>query len=352
MKPIHIPQSESTGIFERVANRILGKKKQEAQAAAVAVATTPTGCSPAAYPPPSHQAAPTTAAQYPRDGIKQKSAPVNPSAAKFSSETLEMIAVAIGRIKVPSGDRAVAVATLNAKGIQLNEGGTKAIVYRDTFDAMPHGLRNEMIASGFTVLHERRPKNANPTEFAEATELRFPEPPPGLRRTWRQFWNASDEEAAKINEKAAKPESGLVLRQEIFDAYCSMWRQSWRYKDDPPPAVDHESLKPEEHIDIRERFHKKYMLALTTCTNIGPNEETPNDPPPPVRSDAMNAMAFMSLPDSVILDFGNTMSRERFAGRNMRAELKRAYRDGSPAIKGALYARYKAALVAFPNEYI
>lgn len=323
---------------------------------ASAAATTPSPT----YRPQQASAARPAPAGTARRAPAAASPQVTHPAPNFSSETAELVMLATGKVKGSSGDRALAVATLNSKGFFLNEAANKIVISRAIFEAMSHRTRNELVPKGCLEIVSRPPEeDRTPTEFAASTELRFPPQPPVGRR-WRQFWNLSEEDAAQINEKAQKEDSGAVLRQELFDAYSSMFMSSWRFQDDPPeppkgsiaPGTTLTGKALEERKDMRERFYRKYEPAIQACRKYGQNEESPNDPAPAARSDDMTAQAFLALPESIIENYNKHLSRAQWKARNKRAELKRAYQRGTPAEKFALHLRFGPVLEAWPKEFI
>lgn len=237
----------------------------------------------------------------------------------------------------PKADKDAAAVEMEKRGYAVDRAAEKVFITSGDFEAMSHPERNAVIRQGFSV--REGPKSKSPTEISKEGELTFPSSPKGRTfRTANQLFAMSAAERNTAIAEAADEKGGREIRQEFFDALDSFQRGSWR---------NHEIAGGLASVP----FFEKFRPIFQSCNLYGPHAATVNDPAPPVEANAMNAGQFLALDEG-------SKERVRFAvqlekpGRNQRAELKRAYRNGSSAEKAALLGHFKQGLTAFPTELI
>jgi hypothetical protein len=263
-------------------------------------------------------------------------APVAVSAkpTKFASTSLEFTIKTALNALAPEPDREQAVAELTQRGLTASKQGVT--MDRDMFGMISSEARAEFCRAGGKLTE---PKNAKAgtsyTEDASAMELVFPEPVKSPR-TAEQFMALSETAIGKINLDCQDERKGGSLRQELYDA---RERINWK-----PGA-----------ILSRSDFTRRFSHAFNAVSKYGPECATWEDPAPPVSANAMTARQWTDLSPAQIGGMATQLTVKSW-GRNIRAELKRAYRDGSPAEKSALRAIFNAYAVSplqmYPSELI
>jgi hypothetical protein len=213
---------------------------------------------------------------------------------------------------------------------------------RAAWQKLDQRKRNAAMAAGFSLRETSRPET--PTETSTGRDLVFPVAPARNFRTAAQLKALNAADTAKLNAAAQDEDSGAEIRQEILDAAESFASGNWRHFEVPSEA----RTVP----NYRRDFFEKFRPAFQAMRLYGPQECTPNDPAPPTPAQPMTAADFVGLPAVAIEKMATNMERYQIEHRNQRAELKRAYRAGTPAEKTALFALYEKALKAFPKEFI
>ena len=297
-------------------------------------------------PPPRQKAAAVHRASAPRSATPQTVPSVRSSNAtalagfNFKESDLAIVSVAHAGWKASQADKENATAELLNRGYEINDG--RVFLQMEHFEAMAPATKGAVMRAGIGLVEvSARTKLQNdetPSDYAAARELTFPEPTNKVQRTWRNFDAFTAQAIKDFAEETKNERGGVAARVEFFDAWASMGSESWR---NPTGEVQGD----------RRKFWEKFRETFNHCAAYGPIGESPNDPPPPVSPNAMTAQQFLALPAAAIQALWKTM-QQQWMGRNLRAELKRAYRDGSPAEKAALRSFFELSLTSFPEEQI
>lgn len=226
---------------------------------------------------------------------------------------------------------------LESRGFII-EGG-KAFYPRSLFEKLTPHEKGSMMAAGGKLTDREPPKT--PSQISAEREMTFPTQP-NSTRTAAEFMAFSDAQVRSLVSDMEKRE-GKELRQEFYDANASLAANSWRHYE----VKDNGGFK--SLSDYRQAFYQKFKLAFPALQRWGSLSETPNDPAPPVSPNAMTARQWLELDTGAAKHLSDLM-RMQVLGRNSRAELKRAYRAGSPAEKEALMANFGYSLGLFPAE--
>lgn len=160
--------------------------------------------------------------------------------------------------------------------------------------------------------------------------LTFPTQPPKTNRTAADFMKLSAGEVEMVTKLAADSERGALIRQELFDVRDPLREGS---------AVN------------RMDLHRKFDAAYQSVRRYGPSTASWDDPAPPTAPNAMDAGQFLALSRDARNGIDRQARMQRH-GRVVRAELKRAYRNGSPAEQEALFGTFGYSLQQFPLETV
>lgn len=281
---------------------------------------------------------------------------------KFALEdTPELVALVSGKKPAKPADLAKFRAELAHRGMAVEDvpspmprgkSTSRVVCSREAFEAMSHSDRNAFMAAGGAVRDvgfKKHYEGESPTAIANKRRVKFPVQPVA-GRTWQQFMAFSKEAVDAYAEKTKHQETGELARIHLFDAYDSLSPASWRY--DGPRGGIGGIGGGIDYSKKRIEFREKFKTSLGHCRDFGPYQGTPNDPAPPIDSTALTAADFLAMPEKAVLRLKRVMEGQSI-GRNIRAELKRAFETASDSMQTALLGEWEYELFErFPDEWV